>query len=374
MENLVSSLELALIEIQGVSKCFGEIKVLDNINLAVNKGELFSILGPSGCGKTTLLRIIAGFERPDSGKIIIDGVDYTDVPPYKRPINMVFQNYALFPHLNVFENIAFGLRYQNFGKFEIKKKVFEVLELVKLNGLENRKPSELSGGQKQRVALARALVLKPKVLLLDEPLNALDPKLRKEMQIELKKLQHEVGITFIFITHDQEEALSISDRIAVMNAGRIEQVGTGYEIFERPRTEFVASFMGAKNLFTGILRKLNKYVFEVELPNLAKFKISVNKVNSKFNSTAGELKFVVRPEKIFIRKTPLKNQAFVSIPTIVESRVYYGASTSWVLKANDFLIFVEEQNRNVKFRHNFYPGEKVYAVWEKRNMVFLETV
>ncbi len=372
MENLVSSLELALIEIQGVSKCFGEIKVLDNINLAVNKGELFSILGPSGCGKTTLLRIIAGFERPDSGKIIIDGVDYTDVPPYKRPVNMVFQNYALFPHLNVFENIAFGVNYQNFGKFEIKKKVFEVLELVKLNGLENRKPSELSGGQKQRVALARALVLKPKVLLLDEPLNALDPKLRKEMQIELKKLQHEVGITFIFITHDQEEALSVSDRIAVMNAGRIEQVGTGYEIFEKPRTEFVASFMGAKNLFTGILRKLNKYVFEVELPNLAKFKISVNKVNSKFNSTAGELKFVVRPEKIFIRKTPLKNQAFVSIPTIVESRVYYGASTSWVLKANGFLIFVEEQNRNVKFRHNFYPGEKVYAVWEKRNMVFLE--
>ncbi len=374
MENLVSSSEFALVEIQGVSKYFGEVKVLDNICLSINKGEFFSILGPSGCGKTTLLRIIAGFERPDSGKIIIDGVDYTDVPPYKRPVNMVFQNYALFPHLNVFENVAFGLRYQNLGRLEVKKKVFEVLELVKLTGLENRKPSELSGGQKQRVALARALVLKPKVLLLDEPLNALDPKLRKEMQIELKKLQHEVGITFIFVTHDQEEALSISDRIAVINAGRIEQVGTGYEIFEKPRTEFVASFMGARNLFTGNLRKLNKYVFEVELPNLARFKISVNKVNSKFNSTSGELKFVVRPEKIFIRKTPLKNQAFVSIPTIVESRVYYGASTSWVLKANGFLIFVEEQNRDVKFRHNFYPGEEVYAVWEKRNMVFLESI
>ncbi len=374
MENLVSSSEFALVEIQGVSKYFEEVKVLDNICLSINKGEFFSILGPSGCGKTTLLRIIAGFERPDSGKIIIDGVDYTDVPPYKRPVNMVFQNYALFPHLNVFENVAFGLRYQNLGRLEVKKKVFEVLELVKLTGLENRKPSELSGGQKQRVALARALVLKPKVLLLDEPLNALDPKLRKEMQIELKKLQHEVGITFIFVTHDQEEALSISDRIAVINAGRIEQVGTGYEIFEKPRTEFVASFMGARNLFTGNLRKLNKYVFEVELPNLARFKISVNKVNSKFNSTSGELKFVVRPEKIFIRKTPLKNQAFVSIPTIVESRVYYGASTSWVLKANGFLIFVEEQNRDVKFRHNFYPGEEVYAVWEKRNMVFLESI
>lgn len=374
MENLVSSSEFALIEIQGVSKRFGDVKVLDNIYLSVNKGEFFSILGPSGCGKTTLLRIIAGFERPDEGKIIIDGVDYTDAPPYKRPVNMVFQNYALFPHLNVFENVAFGLRYQNLGKLEIRKKVFEALELVKLTGLENRKPSELSGGQKQRVALARALVLKPKVLLLDEPLNALDPKLRKEMQIELKKLQHEVGITFIFVTHDQEEALSISDRIAVINSGRIEQVGTGYEIFEKPRTEFVASFMGAKNLFIGTLRKLSKYVFEVELPNLAKFKISANKVNGKFNSTGGELKFVVRPEKIFIRKTPLKNQAFVSIPTIVESMVYYGASTSWVLKANGFSIFVEEQNRDVRFRHNFHPGEVVYAVWEKRNIVFLESI
>ncbi len=371
MESSISSSERALVEIQGVSKSFGDVKVLNNIYLSINKGEFFSLLGPSGCGKTTLLRIIAGFEFPDSGKVIIDGVDYTEVPPYKRPVNMVFQNYALFPHLNVFENVAFGLRYQNLDKFEIKKRVFEVLELVKLTGFEKRKPSELSGGQRQRVALARALVLKPKVLLLDEPLNALDPKLRKEMQIELKKLQHEVGITFIFVTHDQEEALSISDRIAVINAGRVEQIGTGYEIFERPKTEFVANFMGAKNLFIGILYRLNKHVCEVELPNLVRFKISLNE---KFKLLEGKFKFIVRPEKIFIKKSPLKNPAFVSIPAVVESKLYYGASTSWVLKANGFLIFVEEQNRDIKFKDEFYPGDEVYVVWEKRNMVFLETV
>lgn len=370
MERLASPSAQALVEIQGVSKSFENVKVLNNINLTVNKGEFFSLLGPSGCGKTTLLRIIAGFETPDSGRVIIDGIDYTDVPPYKRPVNMVFQNYALFPHLNVFENIAFGLRYQNLGKAEIRERVFEVLELVQLTGLENRKPSELSGGQKQRVALARALVLKPKVLLLDEPLNALDPKLRKEMQIELKKLQHEVKITFIFVTHDQEEALSISDRIAVINKGEIEQVGTGYEIFETPRTEFVANFMGARNLFTGISHSLDKHIVEIELPNLVKFKILKSK-NLKLNN--GEFKFIVRPEKIFIRKTPVKNKAFVSIPAVVESKLYCGASTSWVLKANGFLIFVEEQNRDVRLKDEFFPGEEVYAVWEKRNMVFLET-
>jgi len=369
MEKFASSSGQALIEIQGISKSFGTVKVLNNIWLSIKKGEFFSLLGPSGCGKTTLLRIIAGFENPDSGRIIIDGVDYTYVPPYKRPVNMVFQNYALFPHMNVFENVAFGLRYQNLDRDEIKKRVFEILDLVQLTGLENRKPSELSGGQKQRVALARALVLKPKVLLLDEPLNALDPKLRKEMQIELKKLQHNVGITFIFVTHDQEEALSISDRIAVINAGKIEQVGTGYEIFERPRTEFVANFMGARNLFTGILHKLNKHVFEVELPNLVRFRISGGE-SLKLNES--EFKFIVRPEKILIRKTPVKNNSFVSVPAIVESKLYYGASTSWVLKANGFMIFVEEQNKNVKFKNEFYPGEEVYAVWEKRNIVFLE--
>ncbi|MCS7229781.1 MAG: ABC transporter ATP-binding protein [Candidatus Kryptonium sp.] len=371
MEKLDSSFEHALIEIQGISKSFGDVKVLNNIWLSINKGEFFSLLGPSGCGKTTLLRIIAGFEKPDVGKIVIDGVDYTSTPPYKRPVNMVFQNYALFPHLNVFENVAFGLRYQNIGKYEIKQRVLEALELVKMSGFEKRKPSELSGGQKQRVALARALVLRPKVLLLDEPLNALDPKLRKEMQIELKKLQHEVGITFIFVTHDQEEALSISDRIAVINSGKIEQIGTGYEIFEKPRTEFVANFMGAKNLFIGVLHKLSRNVFEIELPNLAKFKIAFNR---DLKPNGNEFKFIVRPEKIFIRRTPIKNHAFVSIPAVVESKLYYGASTSWVLKANGFLIFVDEQNKNSGFKAEFHPGEKVYAVWDKRNIVFLESV
>jgi spermidine/putrescine transport system ATP-binding protein len=369
MEKVASSNGQALVELQGISKSFGDVKVLKDINLTINKGEFFSLLGPSGCGKTTLLRIIAGFESPDAGKVIIDGVDYTETPPYKRPVNMVFQNYALFPHLNVFENVAFGLKYANIKKSEVIRRVYEALEMVRLTGLENRKPSELSGGQKQRVALARALVLKPKVLLLDEPLNALDPKLRKEMQVELKKLQHEVGITFIFVTHDQEEALSISDRIAVINSGKIEQVGTGYEIFERPRTEFVANFMGARNLFTCFIRKLNGRLFEVELLENLKFKISIN---NGFNISASEFKFIVRPEKIFIRKTPLKNPSFVCVPATVETKIYYGASTSWILKVNGFSIFVEEQNRDVKFKDEFYPGDRVYAVWEKRNIVFLE--
>ena len=211
-------------------------------------GEFFSLLGPSGCGKTTTLRLIAGFERPDEGQILLDGVDMVQTPPHKRNVNTVFQNYALFPHLTVAENVAFGLRYQDVSKQEAKTKVADALELVRLQGLERRRPSQLSGGQQQRVALARALILNPAVLLLDEPLGALDAKLRKALQIELKALQEEIGITFIYVTHDQEEALTMSDRLAVMSNGRVEQIGSPSDVYEEPTTAYVADFLGVSNL------------------------------------------------------------------------------------------------------------------------------
>src|SRR5205085_2403404 len=221
---------------------------VDGVNLHMPAGEFFSLLGPSGCGKTTTLRLIAGFERPTDGQILLDGVDMAETPPHKRNVNTVFQNYALFPHLNVYDNVAFGLRYQDVPKQDVRKKVLDALALVRLEGYEKRRPSQLSGGQQQRVALARALVLNPEVLLLDEPLGSLDAKLRKRLQIELKALQESVGITFIYVTHDQEEALTMSDRIAVMSQGRVEQVGAPQEIYEAPATAYVADFLGVSNL------------------------------------------------------------------------------------------------------------------------------
>ena len=229
-------------------KRFADVTAVAGINLSMPSGEFFSLLGPSGCGKTTTLRLIAGFERPDEGQILLDGVDMVQTPPHKRNVNTVFQNYALFPHLTVAENVAFGLRYQDVSKQEAKTKVADALELVRLQGLERRRPSQLSGGQQQRVALARALILNPAVLLLDEPLGALDAKLRKALQIELKALQEEIGITFIYVTHDQEEALTMSDRLAVMSNGRVEQIGSPSDVYEEPTTAYVADFLGVSNL------------------------------------------------------------------------------------------------------------------------------
>src|SRR5882757_1869825 len=226
------------------------MRAVDNISLHIPGGEFFSLLGSSGCGKTTTLRMIAGFEQPTSGHIILDGVDMTETPPHKRHVNTVFQSYALFPHLNVFDNVAFGLRRQKETPENVNRRVGEALELVQLTGFEKRKPSQMSGGQQQRVALARALVLKPAVLLLDEPLGALDAKLRKALQIELKALQETVGITFLYVTHDQEEALTMSDRLAVMANGRIQQIGSPVEVYEEPSTAYVADFLGVSNLMS----------------------------------------------------------------------------------------------------------------------------
>lgn len=244
-----------MIDLKNISKSFGKTTVLENMNLYIRENEFLTLLGPSGCGKTTTLRIIAGFETPSEGKVIFSGKDISDVPPYERQVNTVFQKYALFPHLNVYENIAFGLKIKKMPKEEITKKVTEVLKLVNLSGFEKRGVDSLSGGQQQRIAIARALVNEPKVLLLDEPLGALDLKLRKEMQIELKNIQKRVGITFIYVTHDQEEALTMSDTIVVMNEGLIQQIGTPVDIYNEPKNAFVAKFIGESNILPGIMHK-----------------------------------------------------------------------------------------------------------------------
>ncbi len=242
------------LQLRGVFRSYGAVRAVRDVSLDVPQGQFVTLLGPSGCGKTTLLRLVAGFERPDAGTISISGRDVTGVPAHKRPVNTVFQHYALFPHRNVFGNVAFGLEIDGLAKSEIQDRVHDALELVRMKDLGGRKISEISGGQKQRVALARALVLEPDVLLLDEPMAALDPKLRKEMQVELKNLQERLKITFVFVTHDQDEALVMADRIAVMNAGRIEQLDEPEQLYEKPRTRFVADFLGVSNLFRGTVR------------------------------------------------------------------------------------------------------------------------
>ena len=235
------------IALEGVSKRYGRSEAVKDVSLAIEEGEFFSLLGPSGCGKTTTLRVIAGFEVPDSGRVVLQGEDVTRVTPNRRPVNMVFQQYALFPHMSIYDNVAFGLKVKKVPRSEHRERISRILRVVELEGLERRRPRQLSGGQQQRVALARALVNRPAALLLDEPLGALDVKLRKQMQLELKRIQHELGTTFVYVTHDQEEALAMSDRIAVMNGGRVEQVGSPREMYEHPQTAFVADFIGSLN-------------------------------------------------------------------------------------------------------------------------------
>lgn len=259
------SRDKVIISLQDVDKNFDDERVVKKLNLSVEEGEFLTMLGPSGCGKTTTLRMIAGFEDPTSGQIFLEGKDVEGKKPNERDVNTVFQNYALFPHMNVFDNIAFGLVEKKVKKDEIRRRVEEMIKLVRLDGLEKRMPSQMSGGQKQRVAIARALVNRPKVLLLDEPLGALDLKLRKQMQVELKHLQKQLGITFIYVTHDQEEALTMSDRIAVMNRGNLEQVGTPEEIYNHPETKFVADFIGESNIIEGYIEEMSEDSIEVTM-------------------------------------------------------------------------------------------------------------
>ncbi|MBE6072687.1 MAG: ABC transporter ATP-binding protein [Clostridium butyricum] len=277
-----------ILELKNINKSYGEQQVLDNLSLNIKKNEFLTLLGPSGCGKTTTLKIIAGFETADSGKLIFNNEDISLLPPYKRQVNTVFQKYALFPHMNIFDNIAFGLKLKKLPKAEIQKKVEEMLSLVALKGFEKRSVDSLSGGQQQRVAIARALVNKPKILLLDEPLGALDLKLRKEMQIELKKIQQEVGITFVFVTHDQEEALTMSDTIIVMNKGVIQQMGSPQDIYNEPANAFVADFIGESNILSGTMID----DFKVEFCNK-----TFNCVDKGFEKME-PIDVVIRPEDI----------------------------------------------------------------------------
>src|SRR5215213_5760865 len=289
------------VQLVDLVKRFGDFTAVAGINLQMPSGEFFSLLGPSGCGKTTTLRMIAGFERPTEGQILLDGVDMAQTPPHKRNVNTVFQNYALFPHLSVQENVAFGLKYQKASKDETKDRVAKALDLVQMTQFAERRPNQLSGGQQQRVALARALILNPKVLLLDEPLGALDAKLRKRLQIELKALQEEVGITFIYVTHDQEEALTMSDRIAVMSQGRVEQVGNPKDIYESPATAYVADFLGVSNL-----------------------------MDAKAAGTGdGDCKVTVRPERLTIE--PPGTSGENRVPAMVERTVYVGSVLQVIL-------------------------------------------
>lgn len=296
------------LELKEIKKSFTEGEaVLDNISLEISKGEFITLLGSSGCGKTTTLRIIAGLEQPDAGSVWLDGREVTGLEPNQRDVNTVFQNYALFPHMNVAENIGYGLKLKKVPKSEIRKKVSQMLELVQLEGYEKRKPSELSGGQKQRVAIARALVNNPKVLLLDEPLGALDLQLRRAMQIELKHLQKKLGITFIYITHDQEEAINMSDRIAVMRDGRIEQIGTPDEIYNHPKTSYVATFVGNANILHGVAESIQGENAIVKIGNdrvIVKLETSQQDTGVKQYLSAGEkVTLAVRSENILLQET-----------------------------------------------------------------------
>jgi spermidine/putrescine transport system ATP-binding protein len=285
-----------LLEIQGIAKSFGGTPILKGVSLTVKKGEFLTLLGPSGCGKTTTLRIIAGFERPDQGRVLLGGKDVTEEPPYVRDVHTVFQHYALFPHYNVFDNIAFGLRLEKMPEPEIKTRVSEALALVKLQGFENRRTHQISGGQMQRIALARALVGRPSLLLLDEPLGALDLKLRKEMQLELKSIQRKLGLAFVYVTHDQEEAMTMSDRIAVFNHGLIEQLGAPEEIYERPKTGFVADFIGAANVLSA--RMLSCKGGELRLKLEDEIEIAMPYSGNAPAAEGGELQVAIRPERI----------------------------------------------------------------------------
>jgi spermidine/putrescine transport system ATP-binding protein len=305
------------IHLEQLTKQFGEVTAVDGIDLKMPGGEFFTMVGPSGCGKTTTLRMIAGFERPTSGRIVLDDVDVAQVPPHKRKVNTVFQSYALFPHLNVADNVGFGLKYKKLTKEEHRKRVAEALDLVQLGGYGTRKPSQLSGGQQQRVALARALVLTPEVLLLDEPLGALDARLRKDLQVELKALQAELGITFVYVTHDQEEALTMSDRVAVMNGGHVEQAGSPREMYEEPATLFVADFLGVSNLISADASP--------ESGGCA-LRVGERTLHSTSGATdsRGEVKAMIRPERVGVEAPGGTGEN--RLPGLVERAVYVGSA------------------------------------------------
>jgi spermidine/putrescine transport system ATP-binding protein len=341
----VTEADTPAIELVGIAKRFhsrrGAVTAVARVDLTIGEGEFFSLLGPSGCGKTTTLRMIGGFEEPSEGQILLYGVDVVGVPPNHRDVNMVFQSYALFPHMSVFQNVAFGLRRHGVDSAAVRQRVNEMLDLVQLEGKSDRRPRELSGGQQQRVALARALVNRPRALLLDEPLAALDLKLRQAMQLELKRIQREVGITFIFVTHDQNEALTMSDRLVVMNAGRIEQLGSPREVYERPRTRFVAGFIGTSNLISGTVRSMDSG--SAVLETAADESIVVPDAGQSGAAAGSRLDITVRPEKIVI-SAQRPDPGRCAIRGTVKEVVYLGTSTQYAVRARDgseLLVFLQ---------------------------------
>ncbi len=387
---------VAAVELTSVTKQFGDFVAVHDLDLQIRDGEFFSLLGPSGCGKTTTLRMIAGFEQPTTGEVYIHGQPVAGIPPYRRPVNTVFQSYALFPHMTVAQNVAFGLEMKKVTRPEIERRVAETLELVQLRQMENRRPRQLSGGQQQRVALARALVNRPEVLLLDEPLGALDLKLRKAMQLELKQIQAEVGITFVYVTHDQEEALTMSDRIAVMDAGIVQQVGDPRDIYEHPNNRFVADFIGETNFVTGRVAELGDMV-TVDLGDLP----VRGSADGRSLSLGQAITLAIRPEKINLypqgevdvtkagldmdeaihlfggqlpdKKVDMRtylaaDRSNVVVDGRIAEAIYIGTDTRYrVNLANDASLFVRVQNFGSRYDTKFGVGNDVYVHWDADN-------
>ena len=356
---------------ENITRRFGAFTAVNDMTLDIERGEVFSLLGPSGSGKTTLLRMVAGFDKPDHGRILLDGKDITRLPANQRPLNTVFQSYALFPHLSVRENIAFGPKIAKWTTAEIARSVDQMLELVDLNAHADKKPSELSGGMKQRVAIARALVNKPKVLLLDEPLAALDLKLRQRLLVELDAIHDEVGITFIYVTHDQSEAMSISDRIAVMNKGVIEQVGPPAEIYEAPRTSFVAAFIGDTNFLDGkITDAINTRFSRCEVDGIGSIVID----NDKPVSPGDRINLSLRPEKLVVsREKPVVSAMDNAIQGVVEDVIYFGSHTRYWVRCGEWRLCAEMQHRT--FLLDESPptwGDSVWLLWHANDGFLLE--
>jgi spermidine/putrescine transport system ATP-binding protein len=354
----------AIVELINVNKKYGENHVVHDFNLRIYEGEFLTMLGPSGCGKTTLLRMIGGFEEVSDGQILLEGENVEKKEPFERNVNTVFQSYALFPHLNIFQNIAYGLKMKKVPKAEIARRVQEMLELVQLNGYDKRYPSQLSGGQKQRVAIARALINRPKVLLLDEPLGALDLKLRKEMQLELKNLQRKLGITFIYVTHDQEEALTMSDRIAILNQGYLDQLDTPKAIYEKPRTKFVADFIGESNIFEATVKEQKDSVAVLGL----EVGEALGKPEEAMNFEIGEKVYAcVRPEKLKFSNTEVPGFA---IQGIVKEQIYVGnIIKSSIVIGNGQTLKLSRMNPEEIPR----VGEVVNIYWELTDVVVMKS-
>ena len=362
---------MAFLEFDGIVQSFGKVKAVDNVSLSVKQGEVFSLLGPSGCGKTTLLRICAGFQRPQEGRVILNGQDITDLPPEKRKVNTVFQNYALFPNLNLYDNIAFGLRIAKRPESFVHQEVERMLDMIDMADHAHKRINEISGGQKQRVAIARALINKPQVLLLDEPLAALDLKLRQRMLVELDAIHDEVGITFLYVTHDQGEAMSISDTIAVMNKGRVEQIGNPVEIYEAPLSSFVAAFIGDTNFFDG--GKVKEIRGDYSLVTIEGFG-DVWVYNDKKVRIGGAVNLSLRPEKLFVHaEKPQDKPNYNLFKGVVEEAVYLGSHTQFWVRIGEYRLGVNRQHR--RFLLDEKPikwNDEVWLEWHADDGYMLE--